>query len=112
MKVFKWLAVVVGVAGLGTAGWFLFRSWLHMRSLVDAANAGRSNNLMSNPIQQVSLAFGLGILGGLLIGIGVALPNRTERSVRKQALENAADELREHANADPDAKQEHDHPQR
>lgn len=106
MKVLKALAIAVGLVGLAVAGWFLFRSWLDMRTLVAAANANRSTNFEANPIGKVSLSFGLGILGGLLIGIGVGLPFRTERSVRKQTLESATDDLHEDAKREPETQSE------
>lgn len=92
MKVLKALAVAIGLVGLIVASVILFRGYLSMRDLVSAANANRSQNLMTNPIDRVALAFGLGILGGLLVGVGLGLPLRGEGAGRKQALRSAEHE--------------------
>jgi len=90
MKILKWLLVLLGVAGGVGAGVYAFRGWLELRNLVAVAESMRSAPQI-NPQQELALAIGLAALGGLLLGLGLAMPRRTAAGIRKETLESVAD---------------------
>lgn len=90
MKFLKALLALLGLVGLGVAGYYLFNAWVDVRSMMAIANANRSAEFVS-PWTKISLAFWVGALGGLLLGLGIGLPLRTPGAVRRKALQDAAD---------------------
>lgn len=90
MKFLKAFLALVGLGGLGVAGYYLFNAWVNVNSMMDIANANRSAEFIS-PWTKISVAFWVGALGGLLLGLGIGLPMRTPGAVRKKALQDAAD---------------------
>lgn len=90
VKILKLVLTVLGVLGLGVGGYFLFQAWLEVRNLWAIANSMRSTT-SANPVPTVMVAALLGAAGGLVLGLGLALPVRTRGAVRRQALQDASD---------------------
>ena len=89
MKILKVILGVLGLAGLGVGGYFLFQSWLEVRNLWAISNSMRSSTSV-NPTPTVMLAAALGAVGGLVLGLAIGLPGRTKNAIRRQALEDAS----------------------
>ncbi len=87
MKFVKWLVALVGIAALiasaGILGWTLAHS---VSNLLAAANSNRSAPYKS-PMAEIALTTALAAVGGLLTGIGIALP----RHLRRQVIEYEVD---------------------
>ncbi len=73
MRVVSRVIVVIGVLGLLAAviywavqGWEVYRQYL-------ALDAMRSREF-ANPLPQLALASGLGVVAGLVLGLGLSLP--------------------------------------
>ncbi|WP_460744772.1 hypothetical protein [Mariniluteicoccus endophyticus] len=90
MKILKILFALAGVVGLAVAGYYLFNAWVDIRSMMAIANANRSAEFVS-PWQKVLTSTLLATAGALVLGLGIGLPMRTAGSVRKKALQDAAD---------------------
>ncbi|HHV22566.1 MAG TPA: hypothetical protein GXZ30_13700 [Propionibacterium sp.] len=90
MKILKGLFLVVGLVVLAVGGYFLFDAWLEVRNIWAIANSMRSTT-STNPVPTVLIAAGVAAAGGLLLGIGIGFPSRSQRSVRRQALQDASD---------------------
>jgi hypothetical protein len=90
MKFLKILLMLVGLAGFVAGALFLGMNWVDLGKLLAAANTNKSGNLFPDPMPRIYLTSGLLAAGGLLLGIGLGLPNRTAGQVRKEALDTAA----------------------
>lgn len=90
MKILKVLFLVLGLIVLGVGGYFLFDAWLEVRNIWAIANSMRSTT-STNPVPTVLIASGIAAAGGILLGIGIGFPTRSQRAVRKQALQDASD---------------------
>lgn len=90
MKILKLLLLALGIIGLGVGGWYLLQTWLEVRNLWAVSNALRSP-VSPNPTPMVLLTAGIAALGGLLLGVGIGLPARSQAAVRRQALQDASD---------------------
>lgn len=90
MKILKLVLTVLGIIGLGVGGYFLFQAWLEVRNLWAIANSMRSTT-SDNPVPTVMFAALLGAVGGLVLGLGLALPARTKGEIRREALQDASD---------------------
>ncbi|MDO5499418.1 MAG: hypothetical protein Q4F67_07035 [Propionibacteriaceae bacterium] len=90
MKFLKGLFLVIGATVLAVGGYFLFDAWLEVRNIWAIANSMRSTT-STNPVPTVLIAAGVAAAGGLLLGIGIGFPTRSQGAVRKQALQDASD---------------------
>lgn len=90
MKILKGLLLVVGLVVLAVGGYFLFDAWLEVRNIWAIANSMRSTT-STNPVPTVLIAAAVAALGGLILGIGIGFPTRSQRSIRRQALQDASD---------------------
>lgn len=104
MKILKWLLVVLGLAGLIGAGVFTYLGWSELQKLVAAAESTGSAP-QANPQQQVLIAIGLAVVGGFVLGLGMAMPRRTVGKIRNETLQSVAvardSEIRQRATNDP-----------
>lgn len=91
MKILKGLFLVLGVAVLAVGGYYLANVFLYMQTVMGAANTGRSANVLASPVPRIMLIAAFAAVGGLLLGLGLALPSRTRSAVRRQALQDASD---------------------
>ncbi|MGB3955632.1 MAG: hypothetical protein WBL05_10215 [Brooklawnia sp.] len=91
MKFSKTLLVVLGVvASLAFVGLMLYVV-IQVNQLHAVAIANRSAGF-ANPRNWMLIAAGLGFLGGLLLGMGLALPDKTFKA-RDAELRRAEDQL-------------------
>lgn len=91
MKFSKTLLVVLGVvASLAFVGLMLYVV-IQVNQLHAVAIANRSAGF-ANPRNWVLISAGLGFVGGLLLGMGLALPDKTFKA-RYAELRRAEDEL-------------------
>ena len=86
MKILKVMLAVLGVAGLIGAGIYTSLGWLELQKLVAVAESMRSTPQL-NPQQEIMLAIGLALLGGLLLGLGLGIPRRSSGQIRKETLQ-------------------------
>lgn len=86
MKILKWLLAVLGVAGVIGAGVYTYLGWFELQKLVAVAESMRSAPQV-NPQQEILLAIGLALLGGLLLGLGLGIPRRSSGQIRKETLQ-------------------------
>lgn len=92
MKFLKGLCVLLGLAGaLGGAAYMLFYiQFNRMNSLVNVANSNKSGNLMANPMPLIWIAAAALLAGGLFLGLGIAMPKKTAKGYRHEALDEQA----------------------
>ena len=83
LKFTKGLFVVMGLAAAVTAVTFMFQVFSRVDHLVATAQAG-AGTAVSDPRTQIWVAVAAAALTGLCLGIGVALPRRTARSIRNE----------------------------
>ena len=84
MKVLKAILALVGLVGLVAAGIYLGLVYIDNERLLAAANANKSGNLFPSPMTHIYISAGLGVVGGLLLGVGAALPLRTAGQLRRE----------------------------
>ena len=94
MKIVKIVLSIVGVAALVAGGVYLSLVYLDNARLLAAANANKSGNLFNDPMQNIFLVAGLALLGGLALGIGLAMPSMTKGAVRREVLDGVNDQRR------------------
>ncbi|AXE39434.1 hypothetical protein JS278_02282 [Acidipropionibacterium virtanenii] len=90
MKAVKWVLVVVGAVCLGIGLYMVVRLSMDMRTIMGAANAGKSVDVLQNPMKTVWIVGAVALIAGVLLGLGIGLPRRTIGSVRRRTLEGAA----------------------
>lgn len=89
MKFLKVVLALLGVAGIIGAGAWLAVFAFDMQEIVGAAQRYDSARHITNPsITTLGIA-GVALGGGLLLGLGLGLPNRTSRQIRNAALDDA-----------------------
>lgn len=86
MKILKLLLAVLGVAGVIGAGVYTYLGWFELQKLVAVAESMRSAPQV-NPQQEIMLAIGLALIGGLLLGLGLGIPRRSSGQIRKETLQ-------------------------
>ena len=89
MKILKWLLVVLGLAGVIAAAYYTYRGWLDLRNLVAIAESLRSIPQV-NPQSPLMAGIGLALLGGLLLGAGLAMPRKSAGRIRNETLQSVA----------------------
>lgn len=89
MKILKGLLVLLGLAGVIGAGIYTYVGWFQLQKLVAVAESMRSAPQV-NPQQELMLALGLALLGGLVLGIGLGMPRRSQGKIRKETLQAVA----------------------
>lgn len=94
MKIVKIVLSIVGVAALVAGGVYLSLVFLDNARLLAAANANKSGNLFNDPMQNIFLVAGLALLGGLALGIGLAMPTMTRGAIRRDALDEVNSQRR------------------
>lgn len=94
MKIVKIVLSIVGVAALVAGGVYLSLVYLDNARLLAAANANKSGNLFNDPMQNIFLVAALALVGGLALGIGLAMPSMTKGAVRREVLDGVNDQRR------------------
>lgn len=89
MKILKGLLVLLGLAGIVGAGIYTYLGWLDLRNLVAVAESMRSA-AQPNPSRELMLGIGLALAGGLVLGIGIGMPRRSQGKIRKETLQAVA----------------------
>jgi hypothetical protein len=87
MKVLKSVLVVVGLLAVAGAAGLLVKNVWDLRILYEVAMANKSQPSVANPTNLVLIGAGLAVLGGLVLGVGAALPRRTAAAVRHETIE-------------------------
>lgn len=90
MKAVKWVLIVLGAVCLGVGLYMVIRLSMDMRTIMGAANAGKSVDVLQNPMRTVWIVGAVALGAGALLGAGIGLPRRTLGSVRRETLEGAA----------------------
>lgn len=90
MKVAKWVLVVLGAVCLGIGLYMVIRLSMDMRTIMGAANASKSVDVLQNPMRTIWIVGAVALVAGALLGLGIGLPQRTLGSVRRETLESAA----------------------
>ena len=89
MKILKALLVLLGLAGVIGAIVYTYLGWLDLRNLVAVAESMRSAP-QPNPSQELMIGIGLALVGGLVLGIGIGMPRRSQGRIRKETLQAVA----------------------
>lgn len=89
MKFIKWATVVIGAIGAMVAGYYLFQSWVGVGKMMAVANANKSQGFPS-PMDYIYLAAGIAFASGIVLGLGLGLPSRTQRSLRRELTATTA----------------------
>jgi len=87
MKPLKWLLGLLGLAALVGAGVWLFRFGWDMQEIIGAAQRYDSARVIANPVTTTTMIAGVALAGGLLLGLGLGLPTRTQGQVRRSTLD-------------------------
>ncbi len=90
MKILKWLLAIVGVAGLIAVGVLLAKFALDSRELIGAAQRYTGATPIQDPFVSASLIAAVAAGAGVVLGLGLGLPNRTASSIRHAALDGAS----------------------
>lgn len=85
-KVLKWTMLALGLIAAGVTIYFLVRISWDMRTVMGYANANKSNEV-PNPMPLFYWCIGAAALAGLALGVGIGMPRRSARFIRKEALE-------------------------
>ena len=106
MKFLKWTLAILGVGAVIALAVLLGQFALESRELIGAAQRYDSARAIRDPFESASLIGGVGVAAGLLLGLGLGLPNRTANQIRAKALEGQGStrvELPPSAPSDPTA---------
>lgn len=96
MKVLKSVLVVVGLLAVAGAAGLLVKNVWDLRILYEVAMANKSQPSVVNPTNLVLIGAGLAAAGGIVLGLGIALPRRTPAAIRHATIE----ELQRQTSAD------------
>ncbi|HZK06308.1 MAG TPA: hypothetical protein VFC82_10780 [Actinomycetaceae bacterium] len=88
MKLLKWAIVILGVLAAIACLVLLVNLAFDMRQVMGYANANKSTEV-ENPMPLFYWSVGAAALAGLLLGIGFAMPRRTAKAIKKEALSEA-----------------------
>ncbi|GGO34559.1 hypothetical protein [Deinococcus humi] len=78
MKIVSRIVVALGLAIFVVSLLLLGKDVIDINQLHAVANANRSTNFPS-PLNNVLITFGLAVVGGFLLGLGLTLPRRRAR---------------------------------
>ena len=78
MKIVSRIVVALGLAIFVVSLLLLGKDIIDINQLHAVANANRSTNFPS-PLNNVLITFGLAVVGGFLLGLGLTLPRRRAR---------------------------------
>lgn len=84
LKFTKALFFILGLAALGATIFFMVRLFWRWNTVMGFAQANRSQ-AVSDPKIYMWLTTGSALVTGLLVGIAIAMPRRTARSIRNEA---------------------------
>ena len=87
LKFTKGLFFVLGVAAAVVAVTFIIKLFWALNALVSMAQANRSA-VVTAPKLQIWVSLGAAALTGLFVGVALALPRRTARSIRNEMARN------------------------
>ena len=87
LKFAKGLFFVLGVAAAVVAAIFIVKLFWQLNQLVGMAQANRSATVTA-PRVQIWISIGAAALTGLFLGIALALPRRSARSIRNELARN------------------------
>ena len=87
MKPIKWLLALLGLAAVAGAGVGLFRFGWDMQEIIGAAQRYDSARVIANPVTTTVMIAGVTLAAGLLLGLGLGLPNRTSGQIRRATLD-------------------------
>ncbi len=85
LKFSKDVLLILGLAVLAASIYFLIRLFWRMNTIIGMANANRSQPVQA-PKLDLWVTSGCSLLAGLLIGAGLALPSRSAKALRAEAL--------------------------
>lgn len=98
MKVLAWTLAVIGlIVTAGAAGVLIKNSW-DLRILYEIAMANKSQASVVNPTMMVIIGAAAAFGGGLLLGLGLAMPKKSRGAIRESAVDEYKRNLVNEAN--------------
>ena len=95
MKVLKNILLIIGALIVIGAGVMCFLNWQDIRTIFAMATQNQSQASQRNPNLRVLMTAGIAVIGGIVVGIGIAFP-RQRHFKQKQVDRIVADQVQAH----------------